>query len=142
MSELPKEYQILIRLIRKGEIEVALKSLTEREAKVLKMRFGLDGKEHTLKEIGRWFKVGRERIRQIEAKALRKLYSRFGTRKEKEIIKKRFLGMLNKVHIECRPLMDEVDRVNLLYRLVSLRLDLKRKIEEIEKRKRLDEKPF
>ncbi len=55
-------------------IEEALKSLTEREAKVLKMRFGLgDGNEHTLEEVGQQFKVTRERIRQIEAKAARKL---------------------------------------------------------------------
>ncbi len=56
------------------QIEEALKSLTERGAKVLKMRFGLgDGNEHTLEEVGQQFKVTRERIRQIEAKALRKL---------------------------------------------------------------------
>jgi RNA polymerase primary sigma factor len=56
------------------QIEEALKTLTEREAKVLKMRFGLgDGNEHTLEEVGQQFKVTRERIRQIEAKALRKL---------------------------------------------------------------------
>lgn len=55
-------------------IEEALKTLTDREAKVLKMRFGLgDGNEHTLEEVGQQFKVTRERIRQIEAKALRKL---------------------------------------------------------------------
>ena len=58
----------------KEQIENALKTLTEREAKVLKMRFGLgDGNEHTLEEVGQQFKVTRERIRQIEAKALRKL---------------------------------------------------------------------
>jgi RNA polymerase primary sigma factor len=58
------------------QIEHALDSLTEREAEVLKLRFGLmDGKEHTLEEVGDVFKVTRERIRQIEAKALRKLES-------------------------------------------------------------------
>jgi len=58
----------------KGQINDALKSLTEREAKVLKMRFGLgDGNEHTLEEVGHQFKVTRERIRQIESKALQKL---------------------------------------------------------------------
>jgi RNA polymerase primary sigma factor len=58
------------------QIELALDSLTEREAEVLKLRFGLmDGKEHTLEEVGEVFKVTRERIRQIEAKALRKLES-------------------------------------------------------------------
>ena len=58
----------------KEQIEEALKSLTDREGRVLKMRFGLgDGNEHTLEEVGQQFKVTRERIRQIEAKALRKL---------------------------------------------------------------------
>ena len=48
--------------------------MNEREATVLKMRFGLgDGSEHTLEEVGQRFSVTRERIRQIEAKALRKL---------------------------------------------------------------------
>jgi RNA polymerase primary sigma factor len=50
-----------------------LKTLTPREERVIKMRFGLDGSEHTLGEIGQLFAVTRERIRQIEAKALRKL---------------------------------------------------------------------
>jgi RNA polymerase primary sigma factor len=51
-----------------------LKTLTPREEKVIKMRFGLeDGSEHTLEEVGHSFAVTRERIRQIEAKALRKL---------------------------------------------------------------------
>ena len=51
-----------------------LKSLTPREEKIVKMRFGLeDGSEHTLEEVGQNFAVTRERIRQIEAKALRKL---------------------------------------------------------------------
>jgi len=52
----------------------ALNTLTDRERTVLKMRFGLeDGKGHTLEEVGKEFNVTRERIRQIEAKALRKL---------------------------------------------------------------------
>ncbi len=51
-----------------------LKSLTPREELVLRMRFGVgDGSEHTLEEVGRSFNVTRERIRQIESKALRKL---------------------------------------------------------------------
>ena len=51
-----------------------LKTLTPREEKIIKMRFGMDdGSEHTLEEVGRTFAVTRERIRQIEAKALRKL---------------------------------------------------------------------
>ncbi len=51
-----------------------LKTLTPREERVIKMRFGLDnGSDHTLEEVGQNFAVTRERIRQIEAKALRKL---------------------------------------------------------------------
>jgi RNA polymerase primary sigma factor len=51
-----------------------LGSLTQREAKVLRMRFGIDmNTDHTLEEVGKQFDVTRERIRQIEAKALRKL---------------------------------------------------------------------
>ena len=51
-----------------------LKTLSPREEKIIKMRFGLqDGSEHTLEEVGQHFAVTRERIRQIEAKALRKL---------------------------------------------------------------------
>lgn len=58
----------------KEELNKVLKTLTEREAKVLRLRFGLDdGKARTLEEVGKQFNVTRERIRQIEAKALRKL---------------------------------------------------------------------
>jgi len=60
----------------KEQIEEALKTLSDREARVLKMRFGIgSGNEQTLEEIGQQFKVTRERIRQIEAKAMRKLKS-------------------------------------------------------------------
>ena len=63
------EYTLL-----KEQLEEVMETLTPREAKVLKLRFGLeDGKARTLEEVGREFKVTRERIRQIEAKALRKL---------------------------------------------------------------------
>lgn len=57
-----------------GQTEQVLETLTEREQKILKLRFGLgDGRDHTLEEVGQQFDVTRERIRQIEAKALRKL---------------------------------------------------------------------
>lgn len=73
-SPSPEDSAIQTRL--REQIELALDSLTERESGVLKMRFGfLDEKAHTLEEIGEAFKVTRERIRQIEAKALRKLRS-------------------------------------------------------------------
>ena len=58
----------------KEELDQALRSLTERERQVVRLRFGLeDGRARTLEEVGREFNVTRERIRQIEAKALRKL---------------------------------------------------------------------
>ncbi len=58
----------------KEQLEMILSTLTDREARVIQMRFGLnDGNEHTLEEVGQEFQVTRERIRQIEAKALRKL---------------------------------------------------------------------
>jgi RNA polymerase primary sigma factor len=56
------------------QIKQALEGLQERERQVLELRFGLtDGQDHTLEEVSRYFNVTRERIRQIEAKALRKL---------------------------------------------------------------------
>jgi RNA polymerase primary sigma factor len=68
----PAEAVININL--KEQTDSVLKTLTPREEQVIKMRFGLgDGSEHTLEEVGQRFSVTRERIRQIEAKALRKL---------------------------------------------------------------------
>lgn len=70
----PSPPEAAIQANLKEIISEALNTLTEREAEVLRMRFGLsDGNEHTLEEVGQRFKVTRERIRQIEAKALRKL---------------------------------------------------------------------
>ena len=67
-------HDVFIHTNLKEQVEDVLKTIPEREAKVLKIRFGLgDGNEHTLEEVGVQFKVTRERIRQIEAKALRKL---------------------------------------------------------------------
>ena len=61
-------------MLLKEQLEEVMSTLTPREAKVLKLRFGLeDGKSRTLEEVGSQFNVTRERIRQIEAKALRKL---------------------------------------------------------------------
>ena len=58
----------------KEQVQVVLGALSDRERQVLELRFGLlDGKDHTLEEVSRYFNVTRERIRQIEAKALRKL---------------------------------------------------------------------
>jgi RNA polymerase primary sigma factor len=66
--------EAVINLNLKEQTESVLKTLTPREERVIKMRFGVgDGSEHTLEEVGQNFAVTRERIRQIEAKALRKL---------------------------------------------------------------------
>lgn len=70
----PTPIEAASRELLKENIEEVLSTLTDREAKVLRMRFGLEGKNAmTLEEVGREFGVTRERIRQIEAKALRKL---------------------------------------------------------------------
>ena len=66
--------EAVINLNLKEQTESVLQTLTPREERVIKMRFGVgDGKDHTLEEVGQSFAVTRERIRQIEAKALRKL---------------------------------------------------------------------
>ena len=65
---------VAARQMLREQIQKALTSLGEREREVLELRFGLvDGKDHTLEEVSRFFNVTRERVRQIEAKALRKL---------------------------------------------------------------------
>jgi RNA polymerase primary sigma factor len=64
----------VIHINMREKIEEALDTHTQREASILKMRFGLgDGNEHTLEEVGQQYKVTRERIRQIQEKAIRKL---------------------------------------------------------------------
>ncbi|MDO4489736.1 MAG: RNA polymerase sigma factor RpoD [Lachnospiraceae bacterium] len=71
----------------KEQLEEVLSTLTEREQKVLRLRFGLDdGRARTLEEVGKEFNVTRERIRQIEAKALRKLRHPSRSRKLKDYL--------------------------------------------------------
>jgi RNA polymerase primary sigma factor len=73
-DKVPGPVDAASRQLLKEQIRSALGVLSEREREVLEMRFGLvDGQDHTLEEVGRHFGVTRERIRQIEAKALRKL---------------------------------------------------------------------
>ncbi|MGI6608242.1 MAG: RNA polymerase sigma factor RpoD [Erysipelotrichaceae bacterium] len=77
------------RELLKDEIYAVLSTLTDREKKVLELRFGLiDGKTRTLEEVGREFNVTRERIRQIEAKAIRKLRSRSKSNRLKDFVDK------------------------------------------------------
>ena len=72
----------------KEQVKEMLNGLTEREQKIIKLRFGLeDGKSHTLEEVGQEFAVTRERIRQIEAKALAKLRKHRDARKLHDYIK-------------------------------------------------------
>ncbi len=75
----------------KERVREVLKTLTPREEKVLKMRFGIDvASEHTLEEVGKDFSVTRERIRQIEVKALRKLRHPSRSKKLKTFFEKEF----------------------------------------------------
>ena len=81
----PEEYTT--NELLKDEIDDILLTLTEREEKVIRLRFGLeDGKARTLEEVGQMFGVTRERIRQIEAKALRKLRHPSRSRKLKDYL--------------------------------------------------------
>ena len=81
----PAEAVININL--KDQTAAVLQSLTDREEQVIRMRFGIgDGSEHTLEEVGQRFSVTRERIRQIEAKALRKLRHPSRTRRLKTFL--------------------------------------------------------
>jgi len=82
--------EAVINLNLREQTEAVLRTLTPREEKVIKMRFGVgDGSEHTLEEVGQNFAVTRERIRQIEAKALRKLRHPSRSRKLKAFLEGR-----------------------------------------------------
>ena len=83
----------VINLNLRAQTAQVLKSLSPREEQVIKMRFGLDdGSEHTLEEVGQSFAVTRERIRQIEAKALRKLRHPSRSRKLKVFVGHKLVG--------------------------------------------------
>jgi len=73
-EDAPSPMDAAAREMLREQVQHALQSLSDREREVLELRFGLrDGKEHTLEEVSHYFNVTRERVRQIEAKALRKM---------------------------------------------------------------------
>jgi RNA polymerase primary sigma factor len=87
-SGVPPPPEIASRSLLREEIEQALSSLTPREARVLQMRYGLlDGTPHTLEEVGAKFGITRERVRQLEQKAIRRLRHPTRSRKLKEYLR-------------------------------------------------------
>ncbi|MBQ7132328.1 MAG: RNA polymerase sigma factor RpoD [Oscillospiraceae bacterium] len=86
-DDAPAPAEAASNMLLKEQLNEVLDTLTEREAKVLRLRFGLiDGRSRTLEEVGKEFEVTRERIRQIEAKALRKLRHPSRSRKVKDFL--------------------------------------------------------
>ena len=86
-DDIPAPQDVASQMLLKEELNEVLDTLSEREARVLRLRFGLDdGRNRTLEEVGREFKVTRERIRQIEAKALRKLRHPSRSKKLKDFL--------------------------------------------------------
>ena len=86
-EEAPAPAEAASQMLLKEQLNEVLDTLTEREGKVLRLRFGLeDGRQRTLEEVGKEFNVTRERIRQIEAKALRKLRHPSRSKKLKDFL--------------------------------------------------------
>ena len=86
-ENVPIPVEAATQTLLKEQLNEVLGTLTEREERVLRLRFGMDdGKARTLEEVGKEFNVTRERIRQIEAKALRKLRQRSRSGKLRDYI--------------------------------------------------------
>ena len=86
-EEAPAPAEAASQMLLKEQLDEVLNTLTDREGKVLRLRFGLDdGRQRTLVEVGKEFNVTRERIRQIEAKALRKLRHPSRSKKLKDFL--------------------------------------------------------
>jgi len=86
-DDVPEPAEAASFMLLKEQLVDVLKTLTPREEKVLRLRFGIeDGRTRTLEEVGREFNVTRERIRQIEAKALRKLRHPSRSKKLKDFL--------------------------------------------------------
>ena len=86
-DDAPAPAEVASQMLLKEQLASVLSTLTEREEKVLRLRFGLeDGRQRTLEEVGQEFQVTRERIRQIEAKALRKLRHPSRSKKLKDFL--------------------------------------------------------
>ena len=86
-DNVPVPAEAAAQTLLKEQLDEVLDTLTEREQKVLRLRFGMnDGRARTLEEVGREFDVTRERIRQIEAKALRKLRHPSRSKKVKDFL--------------------------------------------------------
>lgn len=86
-KDMPNPEEVAASMILREQLEEMLDDLSEREREVLRLRFGLeDGHAHTLEDVGRRFGVTRERIRQIEAKALRKLRHPSRSRRLKDFL--------------------------------------------------------
>ena len=86
-NDTPSPIAMSERQMRKKKIDEVLSTLTPRENEVIRRRYGLDdGKPKTLEEVGKEFNVTRERIRQIEAKALRKLRNPMRAKKLRDFV--------------------------------------------------------
>ena len=86
-DDIPAPVEATSQIMLREQLVEVLSTLTPREAKVLELRFGLrDGRQRTLEEVGKEFNVTRERIRQIESKALRKLRHPSRSRKLKDFL--------------------------------------------------------